>query len=590
MLLDYMRKNTKRFLYVMVPPIIVAFVLWGTASDFGSPPSQTLIEVGGQEVSKQEFLDHYYRMRQNMESSFGGNLTPEIEKMLNLKQQALDGLIQKILLEREIERMKITVSDQEVEASIKQYPEFQTDGKFDPVKWNSALSNPRINWVLISAQEKQSLKIGRLIDSIQSAAYVTEEELKDEYRRQNEKVEVEFVSLKAGELAGDVEVSPEDASSYYERNKEDYAEPAKVKLAYVELKKEPSELDHSDARGLCQKILERVQAGDDFAELVEYYSDDTATEAKGGDLGFFRKGRMAKKFEEAAFSTEPGRVSDIVKTQFGYHIIKVEGTVGEGDEKQVSARHILVKVEPSEDTLISLEEKAVHLASVALSSTLEEAAEQKGLTMGTTPTIPESAGVIPGIGVVREITEILSGLQEGKISDVIENENAFYIVQVTERTEEQIPELTEIEERIVAVAKAEKIIQIAKKKAEEIVADINENGATLADTQGMPQPQSTQPFTRRGYAPELPSLDGLTEKIFDLDAGMAANPVANGDSIIIFVSKGKIAADPEGFEKEKDSIRARFLLQRKRQVLDDYLKNLREEAGVRIDSELFGTV
>ena len=163
MLLDYMRKNTKRFLYLLVPPIIIAFVLWGTASDFGGPPEQALVEIGKTKITQREFLDHYQLVRQTAVENFGGNLTPEIEEMLNLKQQAIDDLIQKTLLEQEMARLNIVVSNTEVQDAIKRYPEFQTDGKFDPAKWNAMIANPNINWALVTEREKQSLKTRKIV-------------------------------------------------------------------------------------------------------------------------------------------------------------------------------------------------------------------------------------------------------------------------------------------------------------------------------------------------------------------------------------------------------------------------------------------
>jgi len=145
MLLDYMRKNTKRFLYVTVPLIVVSFVLWGTIPNPGTRSEQTLMEIGGREVSYQEFLDYYRNLREVTRANFGGTISPEIEKMLNLKQQALERLIQEIVLEQEVGRLGIVVSDEEVQDSLKRAPLFQTGGKFDPAKWNSAISNPRNN-------------------------------------------------------------------------------------------------------------------------------------------------------------------------------------------------------------------------------------------------------------------------------------------------------------------------------------------------------------------------------------------------------------------------------------------------------------
>ncbi len=590
MLLEYMRKNTKRFLYVVVPLIVVSFILWGTIPDPGTRNDQTLVEIGEGEISYQEFVNYYRNLRRTAQANFGGSLSPEIEKLLNLKQQALDGLIRDTLLQQEVVRLGIVVSNQEVQDSLKRLPDFQTGGRFDPVKWNTAISNPANHWVAITEQQRRSLSIQKLGDMIRSGARVSEEEIREEYRRQNEKIEIEFVGLKAGEIAGGIELSEGDLASYYDRHKQEYAEPAKVKLGYVKFGKEPSETDYEDAKEHAGRILERVQTGDDFAELAGYYSDDDATKGKGGDLGFFGRGRMVKEFEEVAFSMEPGEVSEAVKSQFGYHIIKVEETRGEGEDAQVSARHILVKVEPSDDTLISIQESALRLASAAADSSIEHAAEALGLDLSTTPLFPESGSVIPGVGLVREITEILPGLHEGKPSDMIEAGDAFYIVEVTERVPERIPELSEVAERVRAAAKAEKSLEIAKAKAEKAVTEINENGTALSDIEGLPDTRATEPFTRRGYPPELPYIGGLTDIVLELEEGQAAGPFVSGDVAYVFVSKSRIPADPDAYEDAKESIEGRILAQRRQQLFEDHFEALREEAGVKINEELFQNV
>ena len=594
MLLEYMRKHTKRFLYVTVPLIIASFVLWGTVADPGSQaPEETLIEIGGDKISLQQFRDHYYNIRQRARENFGDNMTPEIEKMLNLKQQALDGMIREALLGREVERLELTASDEEVQDSLKGYPEFQTDGRFDAAKWNATISRPDINWGGVAERERRAIKVEKLVEMIQSAARMTEDEVREEFRRRNEKVEVEFVTLRTREFGKDIEVSDEEVASFYEEHKEEYVVPAKVKLSYVEIEKEPSLADHEDALEHCRRILERVRAGDDFAELAEYYSDDAMTRSKGGDLGFLQKRRMAmvldKECADAAFSLLPSQISDVIKTKDGYRIIKVEETKGEGEDKEVRALHIFVKVEPTEDTLIDLKEKAMVLAIEATNSTLEDAAEANGLTYSMTLPFSENSSVIPGIGLVSEITETLPGLREGKSSDVIEGDRAFYIIEVAERIPERIQELSEVEQRVKAVAGAERSLNLAKAKAEEIVAEINENGIALADVDGIPEPQQTEPFARNGAAPGLPYVGGMRNAIFELSAGDADGPFVSGDSVYVVVSKGKTEADPKEYEEQKDSIREEILSQRKQQIFSDYFKNLRENTGVIIDKDLFET-
>jgi len=586
MLLDYMRRRTKTFLYVLVPPLIIAFVAWGTTTNFGRNRGQTLIEIGDVKISEQDFLDRYRMIHEMAVQNFGENLTPELEEMLNLKQQALDDLIRDTLMEQEIKRLNIVISDDEVYDAIKRYPAFQTEGKFDPAKWNGAIAQPGINWAGLMEQERESLKRRRLIDMVQAAAWVTEDEVKDAYQEENEKAEIEFVALKATEFAADAEPSDEEISAFYEKHKEEYAVPSKIVLSYVEIKKEPSQADYDVAEQYCRKILERVRAGDDFAKLAEAYSDDDDTKANGGDRGFLDRKHLEKEYADAAFSMKPGEVSDVVKTERGFDIIKLEDIKGEGEEKKVRTRHILIKTEPGESTLTTLGETAVKVSAEAVESTLEKAAQDNGLSVVTTPEFSENSSVIPGLGMVKEITEILPGLTEGRTSDMIQTDKAFYVVRVDKRIPERVRELSEIEESIKAAAKAEKALTLAKAKAEEIVAKINETGTALSDIDGIPKPQQAE-LNRRGQAPGLPFVRGLANVIFQLPEGKAADPFISGGAAYIVVLKSKIEADPKGYEKQRDQTRDRILAERRRQVVDDYLKNLRENADVKINEELF---
>ncbi|GAB4352607.1 MAG: peptidylprolyl isomerase [Candidatus Abyssubacteria bacterium] len=590
MLMDFMRRNTKRFLIVTIALVVPAFILWGAFPSLGTRETRTVMEVAGEKISLQEFAQYYQGLRETARRSLGANYSPEIERMLNLKQQAVDRMVREILLGTEVERLDIVVSDEEVQASLKQNPSFYTDGAFDAAKWNAWISNPQVNWTALIEQERERLRMQKLVDLISSQARVTEPEIQDEFRRRNEKVRLEYVAYEAADYVDDIEITPEELASYYEEHKREYMEPAQVKLEYVELKKEPSQMDYEDVKIFAQDVLEKARRGADFAELARTYSDDPGSASKGGDLGFFGKGRMVDEFEEAAFSMKPGEISDLVKSQFGYHIIKVEEVRGEGEKKEVHARHILLKVEPTEDTLLSLEEQAARLASGAARSSLEQAASELGLTTSSTPMFAETSPVIPNVGPVREIIEILPGMQEGMVSDVIETNQAFYVFRVAERKPERIPELSEVETQVRSALRTAKALDVAKAKAEELVAKANGSGLAFDKLEGAPEPKQVEPFTRRGRPAELPYLEGMVESAFELEPGKAAGPFASLNSVYVIRLQEKIAADPAEYETQKESIRDRLLMQRQEQVFQDYIENLKQKYEVKIDEELMRAV
>ncbi len=201
----------------------------------------------------------------------------------------------------------------------------------------------------------------------------------------------------------------------------------------------------------------------------------------------------------------------------------------------------------------------------------------------------ETSKVISGVGYAPEISEILPGLEVGKASDMIETKKAFYVVAVTERVPEEIPALEAVEERVRTAVEKEKTLELAKAKAEEIIREINENGATPGGIAGVPEPQEVEPFTRRDHPRELRFLREQMEEIFELSEGEAAGPFTDQDSAYVILPKGKIAPDPDEYDSAKDSIKDQLLTDRKRQVVEDYYERLREKAGVKVKEGLLQT-
>ncbi|RJP21665.1 MAG: hypothetical protein C4520_09510 [Candidatus Abyssobacteria bacterium SURF_5] len=590
MLMDFMRRNTKNFLIVITALIVPAFILWGAFPSLGSKGSNTLLVVGDEKVSIERFEQYYQALREMARMNLGENYSAELEKMLNLKQQALDGIIREILFDMEADRLKIVVSDQEVQDSLKQNPAFSTDGQFDPAKWNAAITDPRINWAGYIAQERQNLRNQKLMELIYSGARVTEDEIREEYRRQNEKVKVKYVAYRAADSRKDIELPEEELLAFYEEHKSEYAEPAQVKLDYVEIRKEPNALDFADVEAYAKTKLELARTGEtDFAQLAETYSDDLATKAIGGDLGFFERGNpQTRAIEEAAFSLKPGELSDLIRSDDGFHIVKVEEVKDSDAKRQVRARHIFFKVTPSDDTLLSLQEKATLLSYEARGSSLKEAASKSEIELKSTPSFRVNSPFIPSIGPVRELIEILPGLEQGKVSNVVETPEALYVVQVVERQAERIPELAEIKERIATAARTEKAVELAKIKAEELVKQVNEQKSDLAKV--APEAEEALPFTRRGYPPELPRVEGLVDTVFSLEEGMAAGPFADSKTVCVVQLQEVIEPDPAGFEEQKEVTEQRILAQRRQAVFEEYYDNLKAKVGVEINQELFQTV
>jgi peptidyl-prolyl cis-trans isomerase C len=272
---------------VVVVTMLIAFMLvplalW--AEDTVASGDQIAV-VNGVNISNTAFkreLDFYMSR-----ASQQGQQIPEI-MMPKLKNDILNSLIDRELLYQESQKMKITVDSNAVAdqmASIKQ--RFQT-----PAEFQAAIKQLNLSEADIQSQISRDMAIRKLIDK---------------------------------QVAQKVVVTDEETKAYYDANTAQFKQPEQVKARHILIKIDAnaSDTQKADARQEIEKIQQKIQNGDDFAGLAKEYSQGPSS-VKGGDLGFFRRGQMVKPFEDAAFALKPNEISDIVKTQFGYHLIKVE--------------------------------------------------------------------------------------------------------------------------------------------------------------------------------------------------------------------------------------------------------------------------
>ena len=262
--------------------MLFSFELW--AEDKVAPDDQIAV-VNGVKISSTQFqreLDFYIS-----QASQRGQQIPEF-MLPKLKNDILNNLIDRELLYQESQKMKITVDSNAVAdqmATIKQ--RFQS-----PAEFEAAIKELNVSETDIQSQISRDLAIRELIDK---------------------------------QVAQKVVVTEEETKAYYDANPDQFKQPEQVKARHILIKVDPnaSETQKAEARQEIKEIQQKLQNGDDFAGLAKEYSQGPSS-VKGGDLGFFRRGQMVKPFEDAAFALKPNGISDIVETQFGYHLIKVE--------------------------------------------------------------------------------------------------------------------------------------------------------------------------------------------------------------------------------------------------------------------------
>lgn len=379
------REKTHILLYVLVFAFIALIVIeWGANwSDLSRMKRGIIGKIGGEDVRYADFQTTYFNQVQQAQQQRGGEALSESE-MESISDQVWNQLVEERILRDFIRKNGIIASDSEIAFSLKnnppdflrQSPAFQTDGKFDASKYIQALNNPQFGrqWTEIEGILRQQLPYSKIQPLVQSAIRVTESEIRMEYMRRNLKLNAKVLYFSPAEIpVNDIQVSEDELREYYKKHADDFKEPAKARLAFVNFSEQPTAEDSAEVFNRLAEIKKQLKEGKDFDELARIYSADRGSAEQGGSLGWFTKGVMVKEFEDACFNANIGEIVGPVQTQFGYHIIRVDSlkkavvkktkkdkkeAKTEEPKDSIFARHILIRMEASSKTVELARESA----------------------------------------------------------------------------------------------------------------------------------------------------------------------------------------------------------------------------------------
>ncbi len=355
-MLDRMRRH-KYWLKWSLALVVLAFIALYIPSRNrnlgGAAPHDELATVNGEPVTVSAYRRAYQQQVQMYRSAYGPNFNEQMLKQMGIEQQILRQLLDERAAVVEARRLGLSVSDAEVAQRILAIPAFQQNGVFageDVYAQVLASQRPPLTKSEFEDSLRRSLLVDKLHASLTDWMTVTDADVTAEFKRRNEKAKVELVVLSADRLRGDVTVTDADLSTWFDAHKEDYrvGEKKKVKYLLVDVDKLraaavvppgdiekfyrdnqqefttpeqvrashiliKSDKDDAAAKAKAEALLKQVKSGADFAALAKKNSEDEGSAKNGGDLDYFGRGRMVKEFEDAAFSLQPGQMSDVVK-------------------------------------------------------------------------------------------------------------------------------------------------------------------------------------------------------------------------------------------------------------------------------------
>ena len=359
-MMSKLRGLTKWIFVVLIVSFLALMVFdWGASGSLFTNVDDSIGYINGEKISQSTFSRKVSEEYYTIQSNTGQNL--DDEQMKELRNQVWETLIQERVMGAELDALGIQVVEADISnhfidnppPGVTQNPDFQTDGRFDPLKYKEALRTQISPQALrgIENQLAQRMPYIKLNEFLNAAIVVTEPELRDEFLSTNLKAKIEFIAVPATAFQGEVsEINDGDIQDFYRRNKKDFEVKEKRNLNYVIVSATPTAADSARIRDLAESLKNQAINGADFARLATERSQDPQSAANGGDLGYFDKKTMVTEFSEAAFAASPGDIVGPVATRFGLHVIKVVDRKTEEGVEKVQASHILLKYEASTDT------------------------------------------------------------------------------------------------------------------------------------------------------------------------------------------------------------------------------------------------
>ncbi len=624
-MLSLMRKHASSWIIkFLLAAIIVVFIPWGV-QQYTSGRSSRVAEVNGSIITLDDYRSTYTNLVEQVRQSFGNNVNDELIQTLGLPKRALDQLIDRALMLQAAEKLSIQVSDDELAQSIGSIGAFQTAGVFDNQRYLNMLSRTQLTPEAFEVQQREAMVINKLQGFISGNIKVSDTEAQQWYKWNNTEVDLDYVLIEPQQIKN-IKPTAEEIQSHFEANKEKYKTDPELKIRYLYLNPQnyldklkileediadyyESNLDKfrtpqtvqarhilmrvdqnatpeqvKDARQRIEDALKLARDGQDFAELAAEYSEGP-TKSKGGDLGTFRRQDMVKPFSDKAFSMQAGEISEPVRTDFGWHIIKVEkvnpATVQSLDEARTEIED---KLKADRSRNLAYDEAEAVFDATFEGQQFIDIAKERGLKMINTDFFTQKKGPA-GTQNARQLAEAAFKLPLNEVSEIQDLGNGYYLIEALEKRPAQIPELKDVEAEVKKDLIKEKKDAEALRQAQSILTEL-ENDTTLtaaADKLNL-KAQTTGLFKRNDSIPGIgyeSEIAGAAFKLSDSDA-FHKEPIKGQKGVYVIKFKDRKEPSLEGFEKEKSDIKARLLQQKSFKAVETWLNRIKEESEIVI--------
>jgi peptidyl-prolyl cis-trans isomerase D len=619
-------------LLIICGGMVITLIPGGLGSDLLGQPSQgVLAKVAGQDITTQEVRDHARALAEQQVAQYGPmgkQLLPMI--MPRAIAQSVEQMITGKSIVAEAERMGLKATSADVRDEL-QNGRFSATlfpgGKFiGEQAYESLLAQNNLTVATFEQDVKNEIlerKLATLItgsasvsdsdvrkefekrntkvkfeyaflsqDDIRKALHPTDEELKAFYTRNQarykdsipEKRKIEYVFLDKSKVLAQTQVTPEELQAYYNQHRDDYRVQEEVKVSHILVKTPPAGPDGKvdekgveEARKKAEDVLKQLKGGAKFEDLAKKYSDDPGSAKQGGELGWIGRGRTVPEFEKAAFSQAKGQTSDLVKSSYGFHIIRTE------DKHEAHLKtldEVKDQIEPlirQQKTTRALDAAGNALLDQARTQGLEKAAAAKGLNPVTTDFVGRT-DVLPGVGSSPQLMDAVFSEREKSPPDMAQLGQGVVVFQLLGIKPPATPTFEEIRSKLENDFKNERAGILLNQKTQELSDRAKSEHDLKKAAKELGATVKTSDFVLpEGQVPDVGSMAGQASVAFTMKPGDISGPITAGTNGVVLTVLERQEPTEQDFAAKKDQIRDGLLHSKQQDLFGMFLANLRQQ-------------
>ncbi|MCL7488016.1 MAG: SurA N-terminal domain-containing protein [Desulfobulbaceae bacterium] len=628
-MLNLLRKQAQStVIQILVLIIAIVFVFWGVGTNLGTKRN-ALATVNGEEIPYEDYQRTYDTAIDNLRIQFGGSIPQGLLDGLGMKQQVINQLVQAEILRQGGRDMGINVSRRETQDEIRSMEVFQQNGRFDLDRYKQILSQNRMTPATFEAGLQNDLLTRRVTEAIEKFAILPESAIQSRYDFANEQIRLAYAAFRSADFADQVVVEEDSLAAWFDQQKNNYLTEPQIRLRYLyfaynddleqvtpgeeelraryeaNLEKYTTpeqrharhilfKVDESDdaqtridKKNKAEEVLEKARAGQDFAELAKQYSEGP-TGPSGGDLGFFNRGAMVKQFDDVVFQMEPGEISEIVETVFGYHIIQLEAirpkVTREFEDVQDS---IAAEMQKEVVKGVTMDRARQAYEDIIRSGNLDRYAESANNEVMETDYFAKDSPPGPPVSDPRFL-DIAFKLKKGELSSIVPTDSGYAIIFIDDIAPPEVPELEAVREEVVADYIAARSIELAGEAAEAALEEASANGALAAENLGGAVLQQSPSIKRTDPADagDLPAQ--VVQKGFELtlQQPFPEQPLHQGETFYVFQLLEKGQGDESLDETRRQVLAEQLTQSAQNRLLTDWLAWRQSKADIWINQQI----